>query len=391
MKMKKIKIKLKRTINYYSVIIYFHYTDPKLPNKIGKLMGLIIFIFNTHLNLQNNPDFLLELLNIFSNNYLVQLSNDSFINITSGSNNNNNPLGIGSSNTGDSGPPNPNYNQLLGNEPVFEIENYKKRREELNKRSAELTFDESRGKKLKGKQPVNNAIVNQIELQNQVEQYNNQRKILPQKQIPPKGKIQIEPLNKSTSLFKEIIHKREAVRPDGKVTRHIVPEGKFFYYDPVTKRSVNPETLHWEKPKCYHNNAIRVYSEYGMTYTYNCMSSDPSKHFCRVKYPDLSTCDIYRIQTMVENIEFHRNHIKLGYEMKPTYWYNDYYNKHFDEFRKEKVNNLLERYKIINSHREIGPNTIPKDNNNNPKLFDDNSNKKLIFVNKNNYKFLFAK
>ena len=50
-----------------------------------------------------------------------------------------------------------------------------------------------------------------LNLQNQVEQSNNQRKILPKKQIPPKGKIQIEPLNKSTSLFKEIIHKREAL------------------------------------------------------------------------------------------------------------------------------------------------------------------------------------
>ena len=45
----------------------------------------------------------------------------------------------------------------------WKLNNYKKRREELNKRSAELIFDEYRGKKLKGKQPVNNATVNQIE------------------------------------------------------------------------------------------------------------------------------------------------------------------------------------------------------------------------------------
>lgn len=359
---------------------------------------------------------MLELFNLFSNNYLVLLHEDFFIKITSGSGNNNNPLGIGSFNTGDSGPPNPNpnNNQLLGDKPAFEIENYKKRRQEelekqpaepmfnepphkkflgkeplfKNKRPVEPTLDEPKSKKLKGKQPINNATANQVEQPNQVEQSNKQRQLLPKKHIPPKGKIQIEPLKRPTSLFKEIVHKRQAVRPDGHMTR-LVPEGRFVYYDPVAKRSINPEALHWEKPNTYHNNVVRTYSEYGLQYTYNCMSSDPSKHFCRVKYPDLSICDIYRTQTMVENIEFHRNHVKLGYKMKPTYLYNDYYNEHFDVFREQKVQNLLEKYKKINSNRVIGPNTIPKVNDN-PKLFDDNSNKKLILVNKKNYKYLFA-
>ena len=82
--MKKMKIKIKRTINYYSFIIYIHYTDPRLPGKVCGLLCFIMYMFNMYFNFQNNPNFFIGLLIIFSNNYLVQLSNDSFINITSG-------------------------------------------------------------------------------------------------------------------------------------------------------------------------------------------------------------------------------------------------------------------------------------------------------------------
>lgn len=416
-----IKTIFNRYISYCNIHLYYIYTHPNLPKYLIYTYNFIRFIFIFIIFSFSNIDFIFELFNLLSSNYLVLLHEDFFINITSGlGNNNNNPLGIGSSNTGDSGPPNPNPNQLFGDKPAFEIENYKKRREEelekqpdkpvfnepphnkflgkeplfKNKRPVEPILDEHTSKRLKGKQPVYNDTSNQIEQANYVEQSNNLNQLLPNKNIAPKGKMQIEPLKKPTSLFREIIRKKH-VRLDGHFTRQI-PQERFVYYDPIEKRSHNPEVLHLENSNNLHDNNIRVFNEHSLQYTYNCMSSDPSKHFCKVTYPDLSMCYIYRTQTMVDNIMFHRKHVTLGYEMDPKFSYDKYYKQHFDVFRKQKVEALLKKYNIINSNRVIEPNTIPKDNNN-PKLFDVNSNKTLILDNKDflsepvkNYKYLFA-
>jgi hypothetical protein len=361
---------------------------------------------------------LLELFNLFSGNYLVLLHEDSFIKITSGSGN---PFGIGSSNSGSSNS-NPNPNQLSGNEPMFEVENFRKRKQEEIEKSInklpedkfsgkkalfskkgftldecpdenpqdkylgktplftkdQFILDEHISKKLKGKQPVYN---------NQVEQSNLSD--------PSKGKMQIEPLKRPKSLFRDIVHRRHHVRVDGYFSK-LVSSDRFVYYDPETKRTHNPEVLHAENTGNFFNNAIRCYNDSGIHYSYNCMSEDTSKHFCRVTYPDLSICDIYRTQTMQDNIEFHRKHVKLGYQMEPKFDYHNHYVKHFDFYRKQTIQNLLIEYQKVNSNRVIGLNTIPKDNNN-PKLFDENSELKLIFENKNylsqykkNIKYLYV-
>jgi hypothetical protein len=92
----------------------------------------------------------LELLNIFYCNYLNLLDENSLVYIKSSSGNNN-PFGVGSSNTGNSGPPNPNPNFLTGSEPAFEIENYNKRSsQQLAKAPAKVVYND----KLMGKQPL---------------------------------------------------------------------------------------------------------------------------------------------------------------------------------------------------------------------------------------------
>lgn len=105
--------------------IYLDLIDLKLVYRIYLLYRIILIVLSTYCFINNNPYYLLELLDLFCNDYLKQLHDDSFVNINSNLHNTN-PFGIGSSNTGDSGPPNPNPNpnSFTG---IFEVENNKKR------------------------------------------------------------------------------------------------------------------------------------------------------------------------------------------------------------------------------------------------------------------------
>jgi len=107
------------------------YLNPKAGKKlyfIYRIILIVLFIYNF---IYNNPTLLLELLENFNNNYLNQLHEDSFINIKE--NISSESGGQGSS--GDSGPPGPNPNPFSGQEPMYEVENTRRRQEE-NKRQS---------------------------------------------------------------------------------------------------------------------------------------------------------------------------------------------------------------------------------------------------------------
>lgn len=122
-----IKLLNYKYINLYFYISYDPSTGIKRTEILFKTICIICFFFT------NNPDLSLDLLYIFTNNYLDLTQDNIFVNINpSSGNNNNNPFGIGSSNTGNSGPsnPNPNPNPLPGLQPGHDDENYRKRLQE---------------------------------------------------------------------------------------------------------------------------------------------------------------------------------------------------------------------------------------------------------------------
>lgn len=81
---------------------------------------------------------------------------------------------------------------------------------------------------------------------------------------------------------------------------------KFIYYDYRLKIEISPERLHTVKPVYNPELSVRAYDEHGIIYTYDCRSSDPSGYYCRVTYPDNTTCDIYDKSRLVEHIKLHK-------------------------------------------------------------------------------------
>lgn len=124
--------------------IYFKeiYLEPNLPYKLLFIYRIIIGLFFTYCAITNNEWFFLELLNSFSINYVFEFNDECCLNInrwgSAGQGSSRNP---GFSSGGSGGPPDPKF---TGSEPVFEVENSKRRRED-NEESA----PKKRGRPLK--------------------------------------------------------------------------------------------------------------------------------------------------------------------------------------------------------------------------------------------------
>jgi hypothetical protein len=385
---------LYRLLNHYLISICYYLSDDLY---IGEQRFKIIikFIFFFCFFFTRNPYFGLDLLDLFSNNYLDLIQGNNFVYINGG----NNPKGFGSFNANSGGPsnpnPRPNYNFLRSYDNIDERENYKKRMEqykdipiesvfslELNdrfdgkqyhKRVGEPLTNEPSNKKNKGKQAVSNSTVN--------ESVNN---------ATQRGYRYIQPAlnntsdNNRTELVKNSVPKKEREVPTFfDVSRY----SKFSYINPETNRRIYPEGLHQCDVKIFNN--VYVYDEPSMRYLYNATSPDPSKRYLKITYPDTTTCTIYDIPTMHKNIQFHKDATKLGYEQKPTFWYENYFKEHFGKYRKDVVTDKIDMFSKYNNIRKIGPNEIPKDNQSRP---DKKTSGQLVpSYKKINKKFLFEK
>lgn len=342
---------LSKLLEYYFISLCWYLSDDvqiglERIKIICKIIFYLCFFFT------RNPDLGLDLLYLLSNN----LTHD-FVYINSSSDNNN-PFGIGSSNTNNSGPSNPN--PFSGNEAIYEIENNRNRQQQ------------SKNQHVFSSQPNS--------------QMDDRRVIL---DIPYEG----DPNPNLTPNLNRNNHEIESSKPRNKrnkpkFTNNVNNETTFYHYDPETNVCIYPESLHLNKP--FVINKMRSYYEDGIRYSYNYTSSDPSNYFCKISYPDGSTCKTYDVLTVINNIKFHKLHIKLGYETKDKFAYSEYYKQNLDKHRKNLIQDKLNTYKNINSNRKIGPNIRPKDIHNESILDKAKRLRKLIPKKQIKKKYLFV-
>lgn len=357
-----------KLLDYYFINLCFYIsydieTGTKRIETLLKIICILCFFFT------RNPNLGIDLLYIFSNNYLDLTQDNSFVYINSSSGNNN-PFGIGSSNNGSSNPnSNPNPNPLPGFEPGYEHENYHKRVQELRNQPVESVFSLRNDNKFTGRQlikrsgeplsnePANKKIRNDKQPETGAILNKNAKENTTGQQNPVNNKVPIQP-NRRTTNF-DFIHGTKKPR-EPQFTNNVVSGPKFFFFDKAKNMAIYPESLHMNYPTLYANNTVRIYYENGLVYTYNCNFSKPSQYYCSIKYPDSTTCDIYDIPTLVKNIELHKNHVKLGYSMNPEFDYNQYYVDKLEIPKKKAIDELLAKFSKDNSTRRIQPNSIPK-------------------------------
>lgn len=230
----------------------------------------------------HHPDLSIELLSLFYNHYidLIPLYNNN-VNMSPSSSNGsgNNPLGssnnpLGSSN---SGPPNPN------NKPYQILE------------------PEPSDKNSKRKRPNNNP----------------------------------DPLPDYESLGKKSDRKRPYYRLDftkgkGKCIR-------WYYYDEKENREISPEGSHTVHPVYNPELTVRAYVESGLTYTYDCRSENPSDHYCKIQYPDNSSCTMYDKLRVIQHIKLHQDNKWEEELFKDVKNFDESYKKFFDKNNKERI------------------------------------------------------
>lgn len=126
MEMKNITLQLKRYSLTSLIKIYLElYLNPKLGERLYSIYRIILIVLSVYSFIYNNPTLMLELLDNMNNNYLHE---DSFINIKDNKFKHSSGSG-GQGSSGDNGPPGPNPNPSSGNEPMYEVENSRRREE----------------------------------------------------------------------------------------------------------------------------------------------------------------------------------------------------------------------------------------------------------------------
>jgi len=120
------------------------------------------------------------------------------------------------------------------------------------------------------------------------------------------------------------------------------------YYDRSTHKYVYPEAYHEKEPIYLANKTTRVYLHGGISYTYICDSFHEEDRYCKITYPDGTYAFIFNKETVMNHIDFHRKHIQLGHRSNPPFSYIDYYNDHFDPFRKKKIIEKFFRDSYVN-------------------------------------------
>ena len=146
--------------------------------------------------------------------------------------------------------------------------------------------------------------------------------------------------------------RKKAERPFRGATR-LAPDGKkFFFFDRPSNRAIHPETYHAEPPLCIQSNTIRQYKEHGLTYVYH-VGGDHPRDFCRIWFPDGTKIEIYDERTVFNFMQHHRDEVRLGRNHDPIYNYAEYYTNHFEPFRKKKISDMIEGFKIENSGKDL--------------------------------------
>jgi hypothetical protein len=239
-------IKLKRYNFTFLTDLYLEYfINPKSVEKLYIIYRIILIVLSIYSFINNNLTHLYDLLDSFNSYYLNQLHEDSFLNIKDNMSKRFSESAAQRSG-GDNGPPGPNPNPFSGKEPMYEAENSRKREEDNKKRSGEPLSSEPSSKQPK-----------------------------------PNGS------NKEPSSG--------------------VKHNMQYYYDVESKLRVFPEHMHFnDRFEKHTHKRLRIYAYRNMVYTHDLRSSDPSKHFCLIKYSDGSTCTIYDIATMAKHIEYHK-------------------------------------------------------------------------------------
>lgn len=258
--MKSMSLKLNRYSLIFLTKIYLELKyNSKFFTKLYSIYRIILIVLSVYSFIYNNPTFILELLDNINNNYLNQLHEDSFINIKDNKFKHSSGSG-GQGSSGHNGPPGPNPNPSSGNEPMYEVENSRQRGEKGKRERTEVTYPSRSG----------------------------------------------EPIVLVQSLYEPAIGEYEPKRrykgPLTGISRYMQ-----YYYDPIKKCRIWPEMTHFNPGwRIGDKNPIRVYRYRNIIYTHDLSSSDPSKHFCLVEYPDGTTCTIYDIATMAAHIAFHK-------------------------------------------------------------------------------------
>lgn len=250
---------------FTSYFRYFYYKEiylnPNLGFKLLSIYRLIIGILFIYIVINDNTNYIYELLGIYINNYIQELSSIDCILLKMDSWGDNNPSGYGNpfgEGSSNNVPPSggPPGNNFTGTESTIENENSKNREQDSGRKA-------------------------------------NRRRGL---QGPP-----------------------------------------FRYYDTSTHKYVYPEAYHEGEPILLANKTTRVYNYGSITYTYVCDKFHEEDRYCKITYPDGSDAFIFDKRTVMNHIDYHKKHIKLGYECNPPFFYAEYYNDHFDPYRKKKI------------------------------------------------------
>ena len=131
---------------------------------------------------------------------------------------------------------------------------------------------------------------------------------------------------------------------DRRINRRRGLQGPVFrYYDRLTHRYVYPEAYHEGEPIYLGNKTTRVYDHGGIRYAYVCEDYFEDKRYCKITYPDGTYAFIYNKEAVMKHIDYHRKHIRLGHQSEPPFPYINYYNEHFDVFRKKKIESFFEK------------------------------------------------
>lgn len=257
MEMKNITLQLKRYSLTSLIKIYLElYLNPKLGERLYSIYRIILIVLSVYSFIYNNPTLMLELLDNMNNNYLHE---DSFINIKDNKFKHSSGSG-GQGSSGDNGPPGPNPNPSSGNEPMYEVENSRRREEKGKRTRVEVTYQSRSG----------------------------------------------EPIVLVKSSYEPAIGEFEPKEPyRGQLTG--IVHNMQYYYDFHKKCRVTPEMTHYNPGwRIAGKEPIHVYRYSNITYTHDLSSPDRSKHFCLVEYSDGTTCTIYDIATMAAHIEFYK-------------------------------------------------------------------------------------
>ena len=91
------------------------------------------------------------------------------------------------------------------------------------------------------------------------------------------------------------------------------------------------------------SKTMRVYEDGNIRYTYMCNFFHEKDRYCKITYPDGTSCYIYDKKRLIKQIELNRYNTYLGYLMEPKFILGDYIKQHFGVFRKNKINELMKK------------------------------------------------